>query len=157
MGRGHTIPVLDRLQLIFGQLRENWKNGFFCTNKNNNKTLQPYFAFLRLEKYAWQCPCCSEVSRQGWGQGKHVSSKPWRVWDQVKFSLFINDFLSICPPPNPCDLPEQRRPEYIRRRTSSYDTGQTRFHVKNWLSQDQDLTTSMSKRYQECQRLEKVP
>ena len=57
---------------------------------------------------------------------------------------------------NPCDLPEQRRPEYKQRRTSSYDSVQTRFHVKNGLSQDHDLTTSMSKRYQEWLRLEKV-
>ena len=47
----HTIPVLDQLKLILLQLRENWKNGFSCANKNNNKTLQPCFAFLRLEKY----------------------------------------------------------------------------------------------------------
>ena len=81
--------------------------------------------------HTWQCPGCSEVLRQG----RRVSSKPWRVWDQVKISLCLNDFLSICsPPPNPCDLPEQRRPEYKQRRTSSYDSGQTRFHVKNGLS-----------------------
>ena len=50
-GHGHTIPVFDQLPLLFGQLRENGKNGFSCPNKNNNKTLQPYVAFLRLEKY----------------------------------------------------------------------------------------------------------
>ena len=47
----HTIPVFDQLPLLFGQLRENGKNGFSCPNKNNSKTLQPYVAFLRLEKY----------------------------------------------------------------------------------------------------------
>ena len=47
----HTIPVFDQLPLLFGQLRENGKNGFSYPNKNNSKTLQPYVAFLGLEKY----------------------------------------------------------------------------------------------------------
>ena len=45
--------MLELLYLIFGQLRENGKNGFSCTNKNNNKTLQPYVAFSQWEKYGW--------------------------------------------------------------------------------------------------------
>ena len=50
----HTIPVFDQLPLVLGQLMENWKNGFSCPNKNNSKTLKPYVAFLRLEKYDWR-------------------------------------------------------------------------------------------------------
>ena len=64
---GSAFLVLEQLLLIFGQLRPKGKlkeYGFCCTNRNNNKTLQPKLHFsgylgLQASENTWCYLFCS--------------------------------------------------------------------------------------------------